>query len=35
MGHHHDDLPAKMLLVEAKCLLAVPGVVEISAQFHG
>ena len=32
--HHHRDLAAQVLLVEAKGLLAVSGVVEIDIELH-
>src|SRR5438477_2851797 len=34
MPHHHRDLAAEVLLVEAERLLAVPTVVEIDVEFH-
>src|SRR6185312_7512960 len=32
--HHHRNLPAKMLLVETKCLFAIPGEVQLRMQLH-
>jgi glyoxylase-like metal-dependent hydrolase (beta-lactamase superfamily II) len=32
--HHHDDLAAQVLLVEAEGLFAAPVVVEVDVEFH-